>query len=399
MEHTSRRKINTAYFSEPQAPPATRVRVRRRLEEVKTPVKKRPRLMMHLGYLAVIVLLIAYILVNAFFMPGAYSHLSVFASIPYWDQDRAFESLRRNSRSIDFVSVFWYHLDPEGNIATYADAKEDSTILNFAKANGQKVLALVANLPDKQGESWDSDIVAQVIEGEEARSDHIDALVALADEKGFDGINIDYEFLEPELRGDFSLFIRDLGEALHSRGKLLGVAIHPKTGENNSTENNGSWAQDWVAIHPYVDHLYFMTYGENSLEDGPGPVATGQWIREVVAYAQEVGVPNEKIFAGLGLYGQEWHEKGDAYEGVNADWTYADIVKIVNKNEGDFSRSMQSMVPIYEYGEEGDRHVIWFEDSESLAKKLHLISKLGVQGVALWRLGGEDSKLWEELGH
>src|SRR3989338_2380959 len=82
---------------------------------------------------------------------------AVFASIPYWDQERAFLSFKEHVNQIDYVSLFWYNLRSNGSIATYQYAKEDKSIIDYAKKNGVKTFVLIANLPDEDdGENWDS---------------------------------------------------------------------------------------------------------------------------------------------------------------------------------------------------------------------------------------------------
>ena len=120
---------------------------------------------------------------------------SVLGWVPYWDQKQAIDSFRQHAGTIDYLSLFWYNLTPEGTVRRYKHAEVDQGLIDLAHENGTKVFALVANLPDDQREGgdygWDPDRVGAVIGSEQARAAHIEELVTLAEELGVDGINID----------------------------------------------------------------------------------------------------------------------------------------------------------------------------------------------------------------
>jgi len=44
--------------------------------------------------------------------------------------------------------------------------------------------------------------------------------------------------------------------------------------------------------------------------------------------------------------------------------------------------------------ERGRRHTVWIEDAASVAEKLALARRFGLAGVAGWRLGQEDPRVW-----
>lgn len=326
--------------------------------------------------------------------------LQVLGWIPYWDQKRAFETVKRNPGSFDVISLFWYGLSPQGEIVTYKGVKQDREIIDFAKQENIKVLAILANLIEEEGDVWDHKRVELVIENSQKRKAHIEAIVAKVEEFGFDGVNIDYEALERSQRDNFSRFVQELSTSLHSKGKILGVAIHPKTSENNPKEDNGSHAQDWVAISRSADQMYFMTYGEHSLETDPGPVASITWVNDIISYAKKLKVPQEKIILGIGLYGLEWQREGNDFQPARSDTEellYTDILKIASRSGSQIIWDRKSHASYIDYDFEGREHVVWFENRRSVSEKIKFAMRNKLGGIALWRLGGEDQELFEEI--
>ena len=332
-----------------------------------------------------------------------HTHKIVLGWIPYWDQDDAMESFRNNIDLFSHISLFWYVLDENGKVKNYRNATESRELIEFAQKNGVKVLAIITNLPDDDdvgASNWDPERVWGVIKSKNRIQKHVADLMDLVDRMGFDGINIDYESLPGEYRSNFTLFIQLLGEALQNQGKILAVALHPKTSEGNPMEDNGSHAQDWSEIHPYVDQMHFMTYGEHYSGGQPGPVASPAWVDKVLNYATEKrGVPVNKIFLGLPLYAVVWERKNNnQFVGVDEEFTYREISSITNRFDAEVEWSNPHRSPYLSFrNNKGVDHVVWFENKDSIREKLKLKAKYGIKNIALWRLGEEDPRIWEEI--
>jgi spore germination protein len=327
---------------------------------------------------------------------------AVLASVPYWVQEEAIASFDRNIDLIDYVTVFWYHLAPDGSVRKYVMADESRALIERAQQHGVKVLALIANLPDDEREddrgTWDARRVGRVIGSEASRAAHIEELMALTRRMNFDGLYIDYEELPGTYRQGYTRFIEGLAAALHAEDKLLAVALHPKTSEDNPLEDNGSAAQDWDALHPHVDQLHIMTYSEHTSDTPPGPVASAGWVEQVLRYAVVTRrVPPAKIYMGVPLYAEEWYRsRAGRYRGIENDLMFADAQRIKRERRGTEKWSAEHASPYVVYHDEQLRpHVIWFENERSSAHKLAIGNQLGLCKLSTWRLGGEDPGFWD----
>lgn len=323
--------------------------------------------------------------------------LQLISWIPYWDQDQALKSFSQNITQFDYLGLFWYRLDQNGQLTTYRQTKEDPQITNLAHQNNVKVLALVANLPDfEKGGDWDYRRVDRVISSPQTREKHIADLVGLTTDKNFDGINIDYEALKKSQREDFSLFIEELAQALHQQGKILGVSIHPKTAEDNPAEDNGSHAQDLARISQATDQLYFMTYDEHNEKTEPGPIGPLDWSQRVINYALSQGVANQKIFFGIPLYGYAW-TTGEGRPRRAVGMEYQEVTELISRFDPEVNWDGKTGESSFSYTDRGRNQTVWFNGSRSVEAKLKLAKKLGVGGIALWRLGREDPGIWEAV--
>lgn len=325
--------------------------------------------------------------------PRLITDLKIKVNLPYWDQKRAFKTVKSRPEIFNELSFFWYYLNSQGNIITYKYAKEDESIIQFAKEHGISAMAVVTNLPENQGVSWDSERVEKLLSEASLRDNHVRAIVNKVEEMGFDGASIDYEEVDPEQREKFSGFIKELADALHSKDKILGLSLHPKFGENIDSRYA---FQNWRELCKYADRLYIMAYGEHWDEGEPGPIASINWVLKIIHYTKSLDVPMSKFYLGIPLYGYDWHvESGDTAKGL----THSEVLQLIKEYQAEVLWDEISKSPHFSYRENGHIHEVWFENKQSVFEKINLALEHDFAGVAFWRLGGEDDSIWERLNN
>lgn len=313
--------------------------------------------------------------------------LEVRASIPYWDQDNAFASFQKNAAKFSHLSLFWYFLTAQGEIEKYQYASEDSNIIDFAHANNVKVTAVITNLPEKSGSTWDSERVEYILDDHAAQDYLINQIAALLDAHNFDGVTVDFEAIIASERDNFSRFIEKLSAALHAHGKIVQVALHPKNGSDQDKQYE---FQDWRALSSSADQVYIMAYGEHYDEGGPGPIASIPWVKKIIDYTRMFDLPLNKFYLGIPLYGYDWAEDKDAATGL----TYTQVTALLDNLHITADRDENAKSPYFKYEQNGVSHQVWFEDKDSVAAKVDLADKAGFAGVTFWRLGEEDPAVW-----
>lgn len=313
-----------------------------------------------------------------------------------WDAARARASWEANRAYIHELSPVWYQLarSGDGSINPYEGAR-DATLVTEAQAQSTLVIPLVNNAYDDAG--FDAAPVSAMIHDPARRAAHIAALVNEAVTYGYDGIEIDYESLNGETdREAFSLFIEELAAALHAQGKLLAIAVHPKTSEPGTWA--GPQAQDWRRLGAAVDRFRVMTYDYHWSGSDPGPIAPLWWMEDVLDFATSV-VPPNKVYVGLNLYGHDWgggpSSDSLVWESVQRLITTHDITRQWQERDGWRRRVAE---PWFTYTDaSGQRHEVWYADGASIEARLGLVGRYGLGGIALWRLGGEDPACWQAI--
>ena len=331
------------------------------------------------------------VLTGALLVPAARASLEkrVSASLVFWDQSRGFDAIVANADVLSEVSPFWYHVAADGTIVPYTTETgatyEDPSILLFLRARGIRVIPSVTNIVNGV---WNGERVSRILADPALSSANISNLVQLAVDRGYDGIDLDYENLSSADRTRFSAFVSQLADALHARQKLLTVNVYAKTSEPGTWD--GPAAQDWAVIGARADEVRIMSYEYHWSTSGPGPVSPIDWVGQVMSFARKT-IPAAKIMQGTPFYGYDWVGQ------VGTPIVWQDVVSLTAQYSVTPNWDDNTASPWFQYQSKGTRHTVWFENAASVGTKLDLAAAYGVGGVTLWRLGGEDPGVWHAL--
>jgi spore germination protein YaaH len=246
---------------------------------------------------------------------------------------------------------------------------------------------------------------------DEARKRAVGEIKELVEEKGFDGVNVDFEFQGDPLavlEEEMGLFLDELREA--EVGEIsLDVFANTviKGGDENLTKLMGR-----------LDHLVVMAYdfhrpGVNFV----GPVAPigspvgKRNIVEVVEKMVSAGLDKEKMILAYPLYGYEWKTETNEFGAkVIRGWyqmaSFRRVAEMIGQSEEiNTERQLQvgwdeeSMSPWLSFVEDGEIRQIYYEDYESLKIKMDLAKQYGVSGVGFWALGyeGKEPVFWKNM--
>lgn len=153
------------------------------------------------------------------------------------------------------LSVFSYGFTMEGELIppTYGD---DTWMIQEALRFGtQPILTLTPFGPDG---NFNNQLIHSVVNNEVYRDSLIQNLLVTMEEKGYQGIDIDFEYILAEDRDAFSAFVRQAAEAMRNAGYHTSVALAPKT----SSDQAGLLyeGKDYRALGEAADHVLLMTY-------------------------------------------------------------------------------------------------------------------------------------------
>ncbi len=289
-----------------------------------------------------------------------------------WDA-QSFFSLKRSIDKLNLVLPEWFFLD---STADTLRTNIDKRAFDLIKESGVRVIPMLTN---NINEKWRGDIVHRIITNPAKRERLINDLIKLLKQNRFSGINIDFEELVETRNEVLSAFQKELYQKLHSNGLLVTQDVSPFNED-----------YDYKALSANNDYLCLMAYDEHSPDTRPGSICSQKWMEAAVDEMAKVVSP-KKIILGMAGFGYDWVAKGNA-ETV----TYQEALSNARESEADVDFDNDTYNVKYSYYDDTDKlHQVFFTDAGTNFNTLRFATEYGLAGTALWRLGSEDSRLWD----
>lgn len=221
------------------------------------------------------------------------------------------------------------------------------------------------------------------IKDQSARTSFIDSLmVTLEDPKyGFTGINLDFEGLrEVASRADFLSFVKELKGRM---GDLTLAVTVPPTDYFKGYDLKGiGEIADTVILMAYD-----FTHEVSNLPSAPLPL-----VNETVVDVLK-SVPKHKLVLGISKQANQWITKDGKSELFKPK-----IIDVENRLK-QLGVTQSVMMPFFlnqiKFQDERGTHEVFYEDTNSIAKKIALAKFYGLKGISLWHMGNFTASDWE----
>ncbi|HET9753212.1 MAG TPA: glycosyltransferase, partial [Myxococcales bacterium] len=296
-----------------------------------------------------------------------------------WDEESV-RSLQAHAGQLTHAMPEWIRLGPDGNFVVEDDAR-------IAQAAAH--LELTPTVSNYAEGGFRRGLVKPLLASEKSRKDAAQRLARLCEDRGFAGVNLDFEELDAATWQELASFVEAAWAQLHPRGLSLSVDVPA--------------APDGVPVARLAaasDFLVVMAYDQHSAADNPGPIATPQFVAASAA-AWLRRAPADKIVVALGAYGYDWPLDADGDTARPAqELSFAQALALARENDVPVEWDAASRSSSFEYDDDasGEKHRVSFLDAPAMAAELEALQGLHLRGVAIWRLGAEDPKIFDLFG-
>ena len=287
--------------------------------------------------------------------------------------------LRETLPYLSDLSIFSYGFTTDGNMVP--------PLLNdewmIAAANDFDVRPILTLTPFGADGQFNNNLISAILNNASAQENMLSQLVSIVQGKGFQGIDIDFEFILPEDKNAFVDFVSNVHDVFNPLGYPVSVALAPKT----SDDQKGLLyeGKDYGQLGQVADNVLLMTYEWGYTYGPPMAVAPVNKVREVVEYAINK-IPHEKINLGIPNYGYDWplpYERG-----VTKARTIGNVeaVQLAVSYGVPIYFDEVAMSPYFYYAKDGLYHEVWFEDVRSLQAKFSLVTEYDLRGMGYWQI-------------
>ncbi len=303
----------------------------------------------------------------------------VWQQINYPEMNDELEDVLKDISGVNVISPTWYFLnDNDGGIDSFADASYVET----AHDAGLEVWALISNFSENVS-------TATLLASRAARQQVQNYLLEQALELGFDGINIDFEYITQDAGLDFVQFMREMSILCRKNGIILSVDL-PVPLDYTEYYNRKE-------LGTVCDYVIMMGYDEHYVGSEAGSVASMRF-EETGIEDMLKEVPKEKLISAIPFYSRVWTTKEEK------DGSTTVTSEIVSMSEAEQLLADLGVSAVYDEDtgqsyaswtdEDGALKEIWLEDADSVAERLALAGSYELGGIAVWCLGFETADIW-----
>ena len=295
--------------------------------------------------------------------------------------------LRATLPYLSQLTPFTYRFD-EGELIPL----RDEALVSAALQSRVAPIFHLSNLDEN--ERFSSELAHELLEDEEDQRELIESILRTVDRKGYQGVDVDFEYVRAEDAQRYAAFLARLRQGLVPRGLPLIAALAPKT----SAGQLGRLYEgiDYRLIAQSVDFALLMTYEWGNQASPPMAVSPLPQVRQVVEYALTEFRPSQ-LYLGIPNYGYDWtlpYRSGSRAKSLSN----VEAVRLAWNRHAAIRYDEQAQSPWFRYVDgRGTEHEVWFEDARSIKAKLNLAFDYSLYGVGYWNLDRPFPQNWVVL--
>lgn len=288
-----------------------------------------------------------------------------------WDP-QSLTDLKDHIKQLDMVATESFFI--KNGADTLID-QVDVDALKVIHKNKKIAIAMVSNF---SVDHFDGDAIHKLLQDKGLQNRFIDNLIKSLKKYGYQGVNIDFEEIKEKTDEPLTAFQKNLYEKLHAQKLIVSQDISPDNDDYNLK-----------VLEKYNDYIFIMAYDQHSADTNAGDVSHQQWVEEQLDKICNQ-ISSDKVILALACYGYDWPDQD-----VGKDITYQQAIATANRYNGKIKYNPLSANLNFSYKDESAvNHQVFFTDAATNFNLIRKADDWGVAGIAIWRMGAEDPRLW-----
>ena len=291
-------------------------------------------------------------------------------------------SMVSGTKGMNVIAPTWFSMmDENGAFRSFATAGYVTT----AHQMGLQVWGVLDNF-NYANENGISISTLNMLSSTTARQNLVKNVTDTAVGLGLDGINVDFEQLSSDCGPHYVEFLRELSIECRNKGLVLSIDNYVPFNFNDYYRLD---IQGEVA-----DYVIIMGYDEHYVGSEAGSVASLPWVEQGIQDTLDE-VPAERVINAIPFYTRLWRTTGGnvTSEAIGMDQAQ----QVISENNVETYWDKTTSQNYGKYDIDNSTYQIWLEDAQSVAEKVKLVSKYDLAGVSAWKLGFENSGIWQVI--
>ena len=294
---------------------------------------------------------------------------------------QAYSSLKNYLPRLDMVVSEGFSIAPKSDTII---AKIDTGLLHLNRVYKKPVVVSISNYVNKNNAEgyFDTEDIDRIVKSKKLRTGFINSIIRQLNaykKYNFQGINLDFDNVKDRNAPNYVAFEKELYAALHPLHYLVTQNVAPDDEQF-----------DLEMLQHYNDFLFIMAIDQHSDGSNAGDISNQHWVEQILdEVCQEV--PSEKIILTIAAGGYDWPENN-----VGHPIGYQQAISTAQQNGSKILFDPLSANLHFSYtGQDDDlNHIVYFTDAATNFNIVRMADDWATGGVALWRLGAEDPRMW-----
>ena len=293
------------------------------------------------------------------------------AWLAYWDLDAGEKDLKKIGNKLEKLSYFGAYFDKNDRLFIPKELSDKRNEHKKKKGAYETYLTFVNDKQNLDGSLVlkDTEVLRRLFANEVSVEGHVDEIIALTLQGGYNGIEIDYEKIwkDKKIGQSFLQFAEKLYVKALKNNLKLRIVLEPSAPFSSAGFFKGP---------EYVVMLYNL-YG---LHSAPGPKANKEFVQKTVARME--ALPGEKS-AAFSTGGCLWGDNGE-----KRFLSEADAKTLAVTYGAETRRDEESQCVVFNYKNTGVSYQVWYADVKTINHWIAIAKGQGRNNISLWRLGG-----------
>jgi spore germination protein len=304
-----------------------------------------------------------------------------------------------HAKSIDILAPQIYQLDDNGVVCGSIDPR----LISLAKVYHLQIMPLIIN------RDFNQEQFHHFLHDSAAQERAISNMLTLCEKYHFYGLQFDFENINFKDKAEFTHFFQTTATRLHEKGFALSIAIVPHLSDDIYSDydrwvyENWSGAYDYQALGQSGDFISIMSYAKHTTLTTPGPLAAIDWVEKTIQTILKT-VPASKVSLGVPVFSGYWKTGKLDIDNISERFTYRAKEFQISYSKvlsllGQFNQSLvwhdQWKTPYVMYNNHDETEYLFVENAKSFQTKIELAKRYKLRGISVWKLGTEDSAIWQ----
>jgi len=293
-----------------------------------------------------------------------------------WDP-QAYNSLADHIAKLDMVVSEGFFITPGTDTIT---AKIDTGLIRLNKKYKKPVLISISNYINYSNNTGDFDTkdIDHIIKTKKSRTAFINSIITQLTKYNFNGIDLDLDNILNRNTPNYIEFEKELYTTMHAKGLLVTQNVVPEDDQ-----------YDLAKLQLYNDYLFIMAIDQHDENSDAGTLSDQHWVEEILDDVCSK-IPSEKVILTIAGGAYDWPAKS-----VGKAIGYQTAISNAQEKQSKIIYDPESANLHYTYmGQDSLTHTVYFTDAATNFNIIRMADDWATGGVALWRLGSEDPRLW-----